>query len=62
MTKEGFENIEFVELPGEMTKEDAFKTVMAADLAARRGLTIPTAETVADAGDGTVDGDQRMVA
>ena len=41
MTKEGFENIEFIELPGEMTKEDAFTTTMAAELAARRGLVIP---------------------
>jgi hypothetical protein len=35
---------------------------MAADLAARRGLTIPTAETVAEEVGDAGDGDQRMVA
>lgn len=46
MTKEGFERIEFVELPREMTKAEAFLTTQAADLAARRGLALPSAEEV----------------
>jgi len=50
MTKEGFENIEFIELPREMTKAEALQTPQAAELAARRGLTIPT---VTGAGDAT---------
>lgn len=44
LTKEGFENIEFVELPDLMTKEQALRTPQAAELAARRGLTLPTAD------------------
>lgn len=44
MTKEGFEKIEFMPLPSEMTKEDALKTDVAAELAVRRGLTIPTSQ------------------
>ena len=47
MSKEGFENIEFIPLPREMTKAEALQTTQAAELAARRGLTIPAA----DAGD-----------
>lgn len=43
MTKEGFEQIEFVELPAEMTKAEALLTPQAAELAARRGLTLPQA-------------------
>lgn len=46
MTKEGFEKIEFVELPTAMNKADALRTTQAAELAARRGLTLPTAEEV----------------
>jgi hypothetical protein len=44
MTKEGFENIEFIPLPREMTKAEALQTTQAADLAARRGLTLAAAE------------------
>lgn len=43
LQKGGFENIEFRELPGVMTKADAVKTDVAADLAARYGLKL-TAE------------------
>ena len=42
MTKEGFEQIEFVPLPAEMTKAEALLTVQAAELATRRGLSLPT--------------------
>jgi hypothetical protein len=42
MTKEGFERIEFIALDHEMTKAQALQTVQAAELAARRGLTIPS--------------------
>lgn len=48
MTKEGFEKIEFIALPREMTKAEALQTPQAAELAARRGLVIPT---VSDTGD-----------
>ncbi len=41
MTKEGFERIEFIELPHTMTKAEALQTAQAAELAARRGLTLP---------------------
>lgn len=41
MTKEGFERIEFIELPSAMTKTEALQTAQAAELAARRGLTLP---------------------
>lgn len=40
LQKGGFENIEFCELPGVMTKAEALKTDVAADLAARYGLKI----------------------
>jgi hypothetical protein len=52
MTKEGFENIEFIALSREMTKAEALRTTQAAELAARRGLTIPSpdvTDTVEDA-------------
>lgn len=45
MTKEGFERIEFIALPREMTKAEALQTTQAAELAARRGLTIPSTDT-----------------
>lgn len=45
MTKEGFERIEFVPLPRAMTKAEALQTPQAADLATRRGLTLPTVES-----------------
>lgn len=41
MTKEGFENIEFIALEREMTKAEALQTPQAAELAARRGLKMP---------------------
>lgn len=44
MTKEGFERIEFIELPCEMTKAEALQTTQAAELAARRGLVIPSTD------------------
>lgn len=44
MTKEGFERIEFLPLPREMTKEEALRTDVAAELAARRGLMLPSAD------------------
>jgi hypothetical protein len=40
MQKGGFENIEFRELPGVMTKAAALKTDVAADLAARYGIKL----------------------
>jgi len=49
MTKEGFEQIEFVPLPREMTKAEALQTPQAADLAARRGLVIPSGDDTSDA-------------
>lgn len=49
MTKEGFERIEFIELPREMTKAEALQTTQATELAARRGLTIPSTDTTTDA-------------
>lgn len=52
MTKEGFENIEFLELPSEMTKEQAFETAVAAEIAARRGLVIPTKDAKDEAAEG----------
>lgn len=48
MTKEGFENIEFIPLPREMTKAEALQTPQAVDLAARRGLTLPSTTDAAD--------------
>jgi hypothetical protein len=42
MTKEGFENIEFVALDRVMTKAEALKTAQAADISARYGIPIPT--------------------
>ena len=48
MTKEGFERIEFIELSREMTKAEALQTTQAAELAARRGLTIPSTDTTTD--------------
>jgi len=44
MTKEGFTQIEFHELPSTMTKAEAFQTDIAGELAAKHNLTIPTAE------------------
>jgi hypothetical protein len=49
MTKEGFERIEFIELGSEMTKEQALQTAQAAELAARRGLTIPSVDAPPEA-------------
>lgn len=43
MTKEGFTNIEFLALPRVMTKEEAFQTDLAQDLAQRHKLEIPQA-------------------
>lgn len=43
MTKEGFTHIEFLALPGVMTKADAFQTDVARDLANRHGIAIPSA-------------------
>lgn len=48
MTKEGFDNIEFIALGGEMTKADALQTVQAAELAARRGLALPKVNAQTD--------------
>jgi len=48
MTKEGFDNIEFVPLDGEMTKAQALHTVQATELAARRGLTLPNTDSQSD--------------
>jgi hypothetical protein len=49
MTKEGFTNIEFLALPGEMTKAEAFATDVARELSARHSIAIPTAaEQVAE--------------
>lgn len=45
MTKEGFERIEFIALDREMTKAEAMHTTQAAELAARRGLKIPSTDT-----------------
>jgi len=45
MTKEGFQDIVFVELPNEMTKVMAFLTEQARTLAAQRGLKIPVTST-----------------
>lgn len=42
MTKEGFTNIEFLELPEVMTKAQALTTAVAQELAARHGLEIPS--------------------
>lgn len=44
MTKEGFTQIEFHELPSTMTKAEAFQTSIAQELAVKHNLTIPTAE------------------
>jgi hypothetical protein len=44
LQKGGFENIEFRELPGVMTKADAVKTDVASDLAARYNIALPSAE------------------
>lgn len=41
MTKEGFENIEFIALESVMTKAEALKTAQAADISARYGIPIP---------------------
>ena len=49
MTKEGFERIEFIDLGSEMTKAEALKTPQAAELAARRGLTIPSVDATPEA-------------
>lgn len=52
MTKEGFTNIEFLALPGVMTKADAFQTDLARDLATRHGIAIPSvAESESEAVD-----------
>lgn len=61
MTKEGFENIEFIPLPSEMTKDQAFKTDVAAELAARRGLSLPVTEPEAASTD-TASPDQLQAA
>lgn len=45
MTKEGFEQIEFIALDSVMTKQEALKTTQAAELGARRGLKITEVET-----------------
>jgi hypothetical protein len=47
MTKEGFTNIVFVELPHKMTKEEAFLTEQARTLSVERSLSIPTKKTTA---------------
>lgn len=41
MTKEGFENIEFIALESVMTKAEALKTAQAADISVRYGIPIP---------------------
>ena len=46
MTKEGFEQIEFIALDSVMTKQEALLTAQAAELAARRGLKLVDAEAV----------------
>jgi hypothetical protein len=43
MTKEGFTNIEWLALPGIMTKAQALESDQARELAARHGLEIPVA-------------------
>lgn len=48
MTKEGFEQIEFIPLPREMTKAEALQTPQAAELAARRGLPLPDMTVATD--------------
>lgn len=61
MTKEGFENIEFLELPSPMTKDEALQTLVAAELGARRGLAVPTVDSQVQ--DAAVDDvDQRQAA
>lgn len=62
MTKEGFENIEFIPLSGEMTKQEALKTPQAADLAARRGLKLVDAEAVTDQTDEPVPESEKIAA
>jgi len=56
MTKEGFEQIEFVPLPAEMTKAEALLTPQAAELAVRRGLSLPT---VAEQSEATPEPEQQ---
>jgi hypothetical protein len=45
MTKEGFTNIEWLALPGIMSKAQALESDQARELAARHGLEIPVAST-----------------
>lgn len=51
MTKEGFTNIEFLALPGVMTKAEAFETEVARELAARHGIVISTPADTAETTD-----------
>lgn len=51
MTKEGFTNIEFLALPGVMTKAEAFETEVARELASRHGIVIPTPADTAETTD-----------
>lgn len=54
LQKGGFENIEFQALPGVMTKVEALKTTVAADLAARYGIALESESTT----DGEAEVDQ----